>query len=568
MARVLVADDRATNREFIATLLGYAGHEVVEAEHGEEALTVVRAIHPELVIADVLMPVMDGYEFVRQLRNDPAIAGTPVLFYTASYHEREARALAASCGVLDVLIKPAEPQQILEIVSQALGMGPAVGTAPGDEFDRKHMRLLTDKLSSRESVLDATNQRLADLLEISGLLAHEHDSAQLLAKFCPAAREIIGARFAFLALLSEDRKIIQPVLVSGVEADAVTALAQIQAGQGMLAHLRDVGVARLHDVKEPILTAGLPEPHSDQRAFMGTELTTRFGPYALFWVLEKFGGGEFSEEDERVLLSLSAQFSIAYENALRYAQVQHYAAQLERRVNERTAELREANTELEAFNYTVAHDLRSPLRNMKGYLQLLVEDHGGEISPPARQYVNSIQDSADRMGRLLDDLLSFSKVGRQAVNRERVSLDAVVVEVVREMERDTSGRSIQWKIAELGAIECDRVLIKQVFVNLLSNAVKYTRPRLGTRIEVGTLPRLDERVFFVRDNGVGFNMKDADKLFGVFKRLHRAEEFEGTGAGLAIVQRIVHKHGGRIWPESEPEKGTTFFFTLSPPPQP
>jgi signal transduction histidine kinase/CheY-like chemotaxis protein len=564
MAKVLVADDKASNREFISTLLGYAGHEVLEAEDGAEALEKARASHPELVIADVLMPVMDGFEFVRQLRNDPTIAKTPVLFYTASYHEREARALASSCGVYDVLIKPTEPQRILEVVSQALGMEQAVATMPGSEFDREHMRLLTDKLSSSNVALEATNQRLADLLEISGVLAAENDSAQLLAKFCPAAREIIGARFAFLAVLSENNTAMQPILISGLDPESATAISKVDATTGILSRLHEVGIARLRDVKTDALVAGLPVPQSGIRAFMGTELTTHFGPYALFWVLEKVGGGEFREEDERVLLSLSAQFSIAYENALRYAQVQEHAAQLERRVAERTAELRDANQELEAFNYTVAHDLRAPLRNIKGYLQLLIEDHVQEISGPARQYINSIQTGAMRMGNLLDDLLSLSQVGRKELKRERMSLDGVVAEVLSELERDTKGRNIDWKIASVPNIEGDPVLIKQVFVNLLSNAVKYTRRRPHTTIELGTVQKDGETVFFVRDNGVGFDMKDAGKLFGVFKRLHGADEFEGTGAGLAIVQRILHKHGGRIWPESTPEKGATFYFTIGP----
>src|SRR5436305_13732805 len=206
MARVLVADDKSTNREFLTTLLGYGGHQLLEAANGAEALEQVRAEHPDLVIADVLMPVMDGYEFVRQLRADPEINTTRVIFYTASYHEREARALARSCGVHQLLIKPAEPEQILATVAEALNATHNQAGATGrQEFDRGHLRLLTDKLSENVNALEASNQRLADLLEVSRLLASEYEADQLLAKFCPAARELIGARFAFVGVLSEDQ---------------------------------------------------------------------------------------------------------------------------------------------------------------------------------------------------------------------------------------------------------------------------------------------------------------------------------------------------------------------------
>jgi light-regulated signal transduction histidine kinase (bacteriophytochrome) len=295
---------------------------------------------------------------------------------------------------------------------------------------------------------------------------------------------------------------------------------------------------------------------------MGVRLSTSTGIYGLLWLLEKLGGGEFSQADERVLASLSTQAGVAYENAQRYQEIQKYAAELERRVEERTAELSDANKELEAFNYSVAHDLRGPLRHIKGFSEILEEDCGAQMGAEAREYLGKINQSASRMSLLIDDLLRLSQVGRQDLCRQVTDLNLLVRETAQEIESDNKGREIEWKISPLPQIDCDPVLIKQVFVNLLANAVKYSRPRPRAIIEIGTIKDKDSTIFFVRDNGVGFDLKYADKLFGVFQRLHRQEEFEGTGAGLAIVQRAIGRHHGRIWAEAAVDQGATFYFTL------
>jgi PAS domain S-box-containing protein len=235
---------------------------------------------------------------------------------------------------------------------------------------------------------------------------------------------------------------------------------------------------------------------------------------------------------------------------------------LERRVIARTAELTAANAELESFSYSVSHDLRAPLRQIAGFSRILLEECGPELNPQCRRYLHSVQGGAQHMGNLIDNLLNLARVGRQVVSRKPAALDALIESALKELEPDCAGREIVWRIGGLWSAECDRGLVKQVFVNLLSNAVKYTRLRIPAEIEVGCREIGGERVVFIRDNGAGFDMQYADKLFGVFQRLHSSEEFEGTGVGLAIVQRIVHKHGGRIWAAAEPDRGATFFFTI------
>jgi PAS domain S-box-containing protein len=236
--------------------------------------------------------------------------------------------------------------------------------------------------------------------------------------------------------------------------------------------------------------------------------------------------------------------------------------ELEIRVNERTAELEAANKELEAFSYSVSHDLRAPLRHISGFSQLLTEEFGPSLVPEAQEYVKRIHSGAKNMGVLVDELLNLAKVGRHALHLQPTSLNATVAEVIAILEPDCEGRRVEWKIGDLATVKCDPVLVKQIFQNLLANALKFTRQRDPAVIEVSQHEDSGQIVVMVRDNGVGFSMKYVDKLFGVFQRLHRNEEFEGTGIGLATVLRIVHKHGGRVWAEAAIGKGATFYFTL------
>jgi PAS domain S-box-containing protein len=238
---------------------------------------------------------------------------------------------------------------------------------------------------------------------------------------------------------------------------------------------------------------------------------------------------------------------------------------LERRVAERTGELAAANRELEAFTYSVSHDLRAPLRQVDGFSQILLEEFGPQLEKAAQHHLQRIRDGTRQMGKLVDDLLNLSRVGRQEMSLRVTRLNPLIEEVLVQFEPQMQGRKIEWQIGELPSLECDPTLLKQVLANLLSNALKFTRPRERAVIEVGMSTQDGQAVIFVRDNGVGFSMKYVDKLFGVFQRLHRAEDFEGTGVGLATVQRIIHKHGGRVWAEGEPDNGATFYFTLGIP---
>ena len=244
-------------------------------------------------------------------------------------------------------------------------------------------------------------------------------------------------------------------------------------------------------------------------------------------------------------------------------QVLRLNTELEQRVEQRTQELTAANKELESFTYSVAHDLRAPLRHLDAFSRILQEDFAPELPHEAQRFLDSIRKSTSRMSQLVDDLLNLARLGRQELKRVPTALGALVEQAIADLKREAEGRRIDWRIEPLPAAECDSGLMKQVFANLLSNAVKYTRPRPEAVIEIGCQRVDGSTAVFVRDNGVGFNMKYADKLFGVFQRFHRAEEFEGTGVGLATVDRIIRKHGGHIWAEAAVDKGATFYFTLA-----
>lgn len=236
---------------------------------------------------------------------------------------------------------------------------------------------------------------------------------------------------------------------------------------------------------------------------------------------------------------------------------------LNHELSARVSDLAAMNKELEAFSYSVSHDLRAPLRQIDGFSKILMEQQAANVSGDAKECLDQIREGTKQMSQLIDDLLNFSRLGRRELNRREIDLNEVVESIVTELQRVADDREVQWKIGKLSPAECDRALMTQVFRNLLSNAVKFTRTRAKAEIEVGEKTEGGRKVIFVRDNGVGFNMKYADKLFGVFQRLHLQDDFEGTGVGLAMVQRIIFKHGGRIWADSEIDRGATFYFTLT-----
>jgi len=321
-------------------------------------------------------------------------------------------------------------------------------------------------------------------------------------------------------------------------------------------------------IGKPLLEMIVPEPHRDAFRRGLLDMANSRGSELLDRRLElpalRRNGREFLVELSltRVQSGGAVSFNAFLHDITKRKEEQAQIRTLNAELKDRVSELEERNKALEAFNYSVSHDVRGPLRNIAGFSDLMLEEYSGALPPAAQDYLQRIQTNVVRMQRLVDDLLRFARLGVQCLHLEVTDLNELVREVIASLESERAGREVSFEVALLPTIECDRGLVRQVFWNLLANALKFTRKRSLAIVSVGMSPHDGEDVFFVRDNGVGFDMKQADKLFGAFQRLHRFDEFEGTGIGLAAVHRIVSKHQGRIWAEAEVNHGATFYFTL------
>ena len=413
-ASILLVDDRADKRLAMETIIADLGENIVQASSGKEALRCLLQQEFAVILLDVNMPGMDGFETALLIRQRERSAHTPIIFVTGISDTETHVSRGYSLGAVDYILTPVMPEVL-----------------------RTKVQVFVELFKKTDQV-----RRQAERLQL--------------------ARDELEAR------------------------------------------------VRLRTSELAIANQALQEEIAErQRA----EAETR-------------------------------QLNI----------------ELEHRVLDRTSELAAANQELEAFTYSVAHDLEAPLRHVQSYAEMLEKEYAAQIPAEANQYLKRIELRARNMGKMLEDLLKLSLIGKQSLNCDNVKLNRIVEEIMAGLE--TGNGQIEWRVADLPRVACDPGLIKQVFVNLISNAVKYTRLQEKAVVEIGQMPVNDGVAIYVRDNGVGFDMKYADKLFGVFQRLHGAETFEGSGVGLAIAARIVRKHGGRIWAESEVGKGATFCFTL------
>jgi len=553
MATILVVDDTAGNRDVLTCLLKHRGHRMLEASDGVDALITARAERPDLVIADILMPTMDGFELVRRLRLEPEIAATPVVFYTANYHRDEARALAESCGVRHLLTKPEQPEVILDTVARAL-RGDTAAPPPLEEeaFEREHLRLLTDQLARKAGELESANEKLQALVDLGQQLGTELEPLRLLEQYCNAGRNLLGASTAAVGMLAAGGGGLRHLLTSGIDRNSRAGLSAADRSGGALERVASERTPyRAHHLGPDEGTTGLPAGYPPATSFMAVPVASPSRVFGWLAFTDRIGADRFSDADERLAMSLAAELGIACENAERFLALEHRAVELENAVKE-----------LEAFSYSVSHDLRAPLRAIHGFAAALKEDCGAALGEEGGRYLEIMSKSARNMGRLIDDLLAFSRLGRQSLASETFDLGELARSVFAELAAAEPERRIELKVKPMPAAYGDPSMVRQVLQNLLGNAVKFTGGRERALITLSGTHSEREVVYTVTDNGAGFDMKYVDKLFGVFQRLHAPDEFEGTGIGLSIVRRIVHRHGGRTWAIGEPGKGAGFYFAL------
>ncbi|HEY4299730.1 MAG TPA: response regulator [Candidatus Didemnitutus sp.] len=448
--KILIVEDSPTQAERLKYVLEQHRYRFSTARNGREALASIAAHPPSLVISDVVMPEMDGYELCRRLKQDDRTKRVPVILLT-SLNDPVDVVRGLECGADNFIFKPYAEAYLLSRIAYILA--------------NRHLR--------------------------------ETETTQMGVEVFFAGRKFF---------ITSDRLQILNLLLCTYET-AVDRNRELAAARDELRRLNENLETRV----------------AERTAALESEVAER----------------KRAEEEVRRL-----------------------NAGLEQRVHERTAQLEMMNKELEAFSYSVSHDLRAPLRHISGFAGLLGRNLAGKLDATAQGHLGNITKAAEQMGRLVDDLLDFSRMGRAEVRHTTVDLNVLLPEIVQVMEPETRDRRIIWKIERLPEVQADPSMMRQVLANLVSNAVKYSRTRDPAEITVGVETGPDEFVIFVRDNGAGFDMQYAGKLFGVFQRLHRADEFEGTGIGLANVRRIVQRHGGRTWAEGKVGEGATFFFSL------
>lgn len=503
MLRILMVEDEARDATLVEHTLKASGFDFsFKRVDSEQAfLHAIDRFHPSVILSDHGLPAFDGFAALALAQKNAP--DVPFIFVTGSLGE--------------------------EMTIQALKSGAA-------DFVLKH-RLLTLPAAIHRALRQAEFRQQRKQAE-EALLSSEERYRSLVELSPDALFVLIDERMIF----------INSAAVKLLGATSAEQLVGRQVKE--IVHPEDWKMVR--EGLRRIIQQAKPAPFREQRLLHldGTPVDVELAAAPLLFagkpaaqvIAHDISGRKRSEEE-----------------------IRHLNADLELRVKERTAELEAANKELEAFSYSVSHDLRAPLRHIEGFVEILGTTAAKHLDEASRRYLETIAGSAKQMGLLIDDLLTFSRTGRAELRKTQVDLKVVIQSAIQQLGPDALDRKVEWVIKDVPTVHADPALLRQVILNLISNALKYTRTRKVARIEIGATQNAVDDTIFVRDNGVGFDMRYAHKLFGVFQRLHRAADFEGTGVGLANVRRIIHRHGGRTWAEAKLNKGATFYFSLPKP---
>ncbi|MDB6107283.1 MAG: putative multi-sensor signal transduction histidine kinase [Gammaproteobacteria bacterium] len=521
LTTVLIIDDSPTFREELRSVLESSGYTVVTAATGEDGLRGAVAARPAAIVVDGVLPGIDGATVIRRIRADAALRGTPCILLTGS-EDRSGELDALDAGADAYVRKEDNTQMILARVT-------AILRSTRSRYP----------VGSTASLLGPKR-----ILAVDDSLTYLHDVAENLRK---EGYDVIPARSGEEAL--------ELLLVQPVDCILLDLMMPGLSGQDTCRRIKASAAWRdipliMHTALEEqaAMIAGINAGADDYIA-KSSDLEVLFAR-----VRAQLRRKQFEDENRNIreqLLQKEREVVVAH-SARELAETRAvFVEQLERK-----------NSELEAFSYSVSHDLRAPLRSIDGFSKLLLDDHAGELNAKGQDYLHFVRAAAQRMGELIDDLLLLSRVGRADLRRDRVDLSSVARVAAERLKREDPGRQVTICIEDQLVVVADDGLMRVLLENLLGNAWKFTTKTLEARIEVGAEQHDDGTVFFVRDNGAGFDMSHAKKLFNPFQRLHTESEFPGTGIGLATVHRIIDRHGGRISADSVVDQGATFYFTI------
>jgi len=605
---ILIVDDKQANLFALEQLLAGKERMILQATTGKEALKTALARSVDLIILDVQMPEMDGFEVAQILQSSKKTREIPIIFASAERTERRFMMQGFDEGAIDYFFKPMDPEVVKAKVNVHLKIQLQKRELIEKNASLQKSALLINNSADIIGIIDAGTFKIEEInTAFTAILGYSQAETRDTAitfflgnedrhLFAERARQDKDHHNFDTRIYCKDRSIKwlqwKVVVRDGkwfVNARDITEIKEVEQIRNYLATVvkQSNDAIYIHNNAGRIISwnqgaeriYGYTEAEALQMriwniipSHMHAEIEEIVARILKGEKIDLLETRRITRNGRMVDVLFSAAVIVDAENArtsiaiterditqqkIADEQIKQLNTELQNNVNE----LQYSNKELESFSYSVSHDLRAPLRALNAYSNILEEDHADILNDDARKLLDRIKFNSERMGLLIDALLAFSKLGRKEVMKAPVDMNAIVSQVVQELT-DGAPHNTAITIHPLPNTAADRSLINQVWSNLVSNAIKYSGKKEKPQVEIGARPGDGETTYYVKDNGAGFNMKYADKLFGVFQRLHSADEFEGTGIGLATVQKIINKHGGRIWADAVPDEGATFSFTL------
>lgn len=556
-ATILAVDDTSESLVLLVKILTQAGYQVRPADSGELALAAVAAALPDLILLDVHLQGIDGLEVCRRLKAGLETRHIPIILISATADLKDA-VEGLQRGAADYITKPFRTEELLARIKTHLSLS-----------------RVNISLEQQSAALHQVNAQLQ-----SEIVNRQFVETELRQSLDQAER----SRRAMLNVMEDQKRTEKALAESEIRYRTLVEQAPvaIYVNRGGRLVLVNAACLRLFGAttSDQLLGKSPYELfHPDFHSVLNERIHHLLNHGSAVPLIEEkiirldgttvdveVTAAPFEDRGFRsihvVLRDITERKQAEAEVSLLHQELQGYIAELEQRVAHRTAQLESANKELEAFSYSVSHDLRAPLRSIDGFSQALLEEYQEKLDDTGKGYLERVRKATQRMGRLIDDLLKLSRINQTEIRHKSFDLSGLARAIAEELQKNNPDRAIEVIIQEGVVVQGDPSLLQIVLQNLLDNAFKFTGREAQARIEVGTAVMDGKTVYYIRDNGAGFDMAYAGKLFGAFQRLHTKEEFPGTGIGLATVQRIINRHGGRVWAEGEVEKGAVFYFTL------